>query len=270
MARPTKPKDVKPKAVESDPGSGGGGTTTESAFDLKFIVTILVIILVGLGGPAGSVFFLSPMVIEPIISSALGGLGGGEGHGEGHGDGTGVHEKIGMNLELDEFTVNLKSDPSQPGHQYLRTKMSLSVRVPVEEYCDPHGPPAHASLPMDALEKVAFNRPSSDEVRVISGKIVGAAANLTPQTEPLIASGGGGGEDPYISCQKAFNTNMSRFVPTMRDVINTSLMKRTAGNLESIEGQEALKDDIKDQINHLMGEPYGIIRVNFSDFIIQK
>ena len=32
---------------------------------------------------------------------------------------------------------------------------------------------------------------------------------------------------------------------------------------------ELLKDEIKEQANHLMGEHYSVIRVNFSDFIIQ-
>ncbi len=265
MARPTKPKDVKPKATENESG-GDGAVATQASFDLKFIVTILAIILIGLVGPAASVYFIAPMVVEPLVTNALSSAGSSEGgHGEGHGSASGPHETLGMNLELDEFTVNLKSDPSQHGQQYLRTKMSLSVKVPAEEYCDPHGGEAHASLPEAKAQTLA-----SAET---SGMVVGAAAHLStsePPADHLIASGGGGGVDPYVACQQTFNTNMSRFIPTMRDIINTSLMKRTAGNLESIEGQEALKDDIKDQINHLMGNHYGIIRVNFSDFIIQK
>ncbi len=252
MARPTKPKDIKPKALDESgaPVAGGGGG--EPKLDLKLIITIVAIFVASIVGSAASVYFLAPMVVVPaVVEQVLAATteGGGEHGGGAH---AGPHQTVGMNLELDEFTVNLKSDPSLGGNQFLRTKMSLSIAVPPEEYCDPTG--GHAQLPV--------------ETAIVDGEtgiVAGAAASA--DEEVLLAAGGGG--DPYAACQARFNQSMARFVPTMRDIINQSLMKRTAGTLGTIEGQEILKDDIKDQINHLMGDHYAVIRVNFSDFIIQ-
>ena len=270
MARPTKPKDVKPDdeagsaETPAAPAAAGGG------MDLKFIITIAAIFIAGIGGSAASTYFLAPMAVVPQVLEKMqlaseggdGEHGGGDGeHGGGHG-GSGGHETLGNNLTLEEFTVNLKRDPTLPGNQFLRTKMSLSMSVPKEEYCDPTGGEEHASLP-EALHY-------GPNQRSAQGQIVGAAAGLpTTEDERLIANGGGGGADPYVTCLQAFDKHMEPYTPTLRDIINQALMKRTAGTLASIEGQEALKDEITENANHLMSEHYAVIRVNFSDFIIQ-
>jgi len=260
MARPTKPKDVNPDEIGAPtPAAGGGG----SALDLKFILTILLISVVSVAGSAASIFFLAPMVMGPVIAqevktaveaTAQKAEGEGEGEGEAAEHGEGGHETV-MNLELDEFTVNLKPDPSMGGNQFLRTKMSLSVAVPPEEFCDPTGG-GHAELTPSQNLRLA-------QGSLNGGVIAGAAANITQ--ERLIANSG---PDPYTACIEAFNKNMARYVPSLRDIINQALMKRTAGTLASIEGQELLKDEIKTEANHLMGH-YQVSRINFSDFIIQ-
>ena len=261
MARPTKPKDLKPKA-EPDagggptpvPGGGGGG-----GLDLKFVVTLVAIVLSSILGSVGSVYFLAPMVLEPVISQAIskGAEKGGE-HGDAHGDPAAAHaSKVGLNLELDEFMVNLKTDPEAGGNQYLRAKMSLNIGVPPEEdcYAVAAGGEHHAQLPA----KMTINGES--------GVIAGAAA---PIDRTMLASGGGAPVDPTVACLATFKGNMSKYVPTMRDVINAALMKRTAGNLATLEGIESLKDEIKDEINQLLDSKYKIVRVNFEDFIIQR
>ena len=83
----------------------------------------------------------------------------------------------------------------------------------------------------------------------------------------LLASEGEGGPPP---CETLFKEHMGRFVPSIRDIINASLMKRTASQLASQEGQEALKDEIKEQISQIMAPEYEVLRVNFQDFIIQR
>lgn len=267
MARPTKPKDLKPKADGDAPAELGGGGGGGAKLDIKFIITILAIVLASVGGSAASIYFLAPMVLTPQIvaqlkaASAEGGHGGEEG-GEGQAHAS-PSQTIGLNLELDEFTVNLKPDPTRPGNQFLRTRMSLSIGVPEEEYCDVAPAGGHAALPQ-ARGAALANAP------VAGGTLAGAAASLDDtHRRELLASGGGAPEDPYVTCQKKFNKNMSRFVPTMRDIINQALMKRTAGMLASVEGQESLKDEIREQVNSLIADKYSVIRINFSDFIIQ-
>ncbi|MBX2860901.1 MAG: flagellar basal body-associated FliL family protein [Vampirovibrio sp.] len=263
MARPTKPKDMKPKTegegdspAEALPASDGGGGP---GLDIKTIAIIAVISLVSVLGSVGSVFFLAPMVIVPAVVEQLPAGGGehGEEHGEEHGGGHGSGPTIGLNLELDEFVANLKSDPSLKGNQYVKAKITLNIKVPAEEDCLNLGDEHHASLP--AHQTIAING---------NGQIVGAAAPIVDE-DALLASGGGAPPDPYVGCMTAFTKNMGKYTQILRDIINSALTKRTAGMLASLEGQEALKDEIKEEANALMGPKYEIIRVNFSDFIIQ-
>jgi len=254
MARPTKPKDLKPKvegeAAEATPAGGGGG----GGLDLKFIIMVVVIIVATIGGSVGSTYLMTTMFVMPEIgkvAKAIAANSGGEGgaaDGAAGGDAasteTSSHE-VGMNLELDEFTVNLKSDPNSDSTQYLRAKMALSIQVPEKENCYMEG--KKAMLPSDLIP---------------GGKVVGAAV---PVDRTMIAEEGGG-----PSCEQIFKNNMSKYVPTARDVINAALMKRTAISLATLEGQESLKDEIKDQLSQILAPNYKVLRVNFQDFIIQK
>jgi len=260
MARPTKPKDLKPKvegeiADASAAGGGGGG-----GLDLKFIIMVVVILVATIGGSVGSAYLMTTMFVVPEIGkiAKAAGAGGGaeagaEGAAEGGKDGASTETpatEVGMNLELDEFTVNLKADPSMDGTQYLRAKMALSIQVPEKENCYLEG--KKAMLPADLIP---------------GGKVMGAAApvSYTSTDRTMIAEEGGG-----PTCEQIFKNNMSKYVPTARDVINAALMKRTASSLSTLEGQESLKDEIKDQLSQILAPNYKVLRVNFQDFIIQK
>ena len=237
MAKPAKPKNLKPKAEGSPAAKAGGGAAQSpggGAMDLKTIILIVAMLVSSVAGSALTAFVLGPMVMVPAITDQLSHMtltAGGEAHGEQHEEGHGKRPKIGMNLELDEFRANLKHDPTVKGNQFLAAKMSLSVLVPDEQNCNlmTHG---HGD------------------------------------------SGGGHGDSgpsPEEACQLEFNKAMGRYVPTVRDIINSALMKRTAGQLSTLEGQEALKDDIIQEINHLIiDDGYRILRVNMQDFIVQR
>ena len=244
MARPTKPKDLKPKEADIAPVPGGGPAPAAGpALDIKLIAIIVVMSLVSVLGSVGGMYGLWEFVIKNQVAQsapAHGEEGEAGAHGEG---GEEAHAPVvGMNLELDEFTVNLKTDPTEGGEQFLRTKMALSIQVPPTEDCYAV---KHASLPSD-------------------GTIAGAAAPVVDRE--TLASGGGGGP----SCEDVFKGNMGKFVPTVRDIINGALMKRTAGTLATLEGQEALKDEIKEEVNAIMAPNYQVIRVNFQEFIIDR
>ena len=65
MARPTKPKDLKPK-VDGEPAeapaAGGGG-----GLDLKFIIMVVVILVATIGGSVGSSYLMTTMFVVPEI-----------------------------------------------------------------------------------------------------------------------------------------------------------------------------------------------------------
>jgi flagellar basal body-associated protein FliL len=249
MARPTKPKDLKPKAdaeVASVPAPPPGGG---AAFDLKYIVMLVIVVLASLLGSAGSTYLMTTMVVIPELSR-LSAAPAEDAESGGHGEAASENQ-VGMNLELDEFTVNLKADAEVKGSQFLRAKMALSIKVPEAENCYAQH---HAALPGQVVAVVNA---------LPGGKVAGAAA---PVDRTLVASGGESGP----SCEDIFKNNMAKYVPTARDVINAALMKRTAGQLASLEGQEALKDEIKEQLTAIMAPNYEVLRVNFQDFIIQR
>lgn len=252
MARPTKPKDIKPKAEGEAPapavitGGGGGG----GGFDIKTIA-ILGAVILSIVANGAIAYFVTPMVMGPAIADAVKHAGGGEGEEAGHGSAHTADPTL--NLELDEFTVNLKIDPNVGGNQYLRSKMSLSVGVPMEMYGDCFPSMQHAALPTDAI---------------LNGHIVGAALPVEGSSD-YVASGGAK-VSPADACKAHFGDHMANFVPSIRDVINAALMKRTAGMLANIEGQEALKDEIKEEVNQFLDENHQVTRVNFEDFIIQR
>jgi flagellar basal body-associated protein FliL len=286
MSKPTKPKDLKPDEAAGGappvPAAGGGG------LDLKFIITILAIVLFSIGSSVGAIYFLGPMVLVPAIVAQMPkpepaeGAEGEPGE-EAGGHGGGGHTNVGLTLELDEFTANLKADPALRGTQYVRTKVALSVSVPEPEDCTKlMHPTASAQLGSRTLAMgagVATINAVAKITALQGGTLAGAAAPLDDVTVEQIRqessqqkrlASGGSAASPYDTCLTTFKHNMAIYVPTIRDIINSALMKRTSGNLESVEGQEALKDEIKDQINQLLGEERKVIRVNFQDFIIQR
>jgi flagellar basal body-associated protein FliL len=275
MSNPAKPKDMKPKAEGEAAPAAGGAAPAAGGLDMKFIILVAVMVLSSILGSAGSVYLMTSMVVTPEIQKlAKAGPAEGaakeEGAKEG-GDGDAAANDVGMNLELDEFMINLKSDPALGGNQYLKAKMALSIKPPDKENCfkkekaDAHTILTPQRLPMDTT---VASMPSA----LYQGTIAGAAAPIIMAGEndfdpTLLAGEGESGPPP---CETEFKASMGRYVPTIRDVINASLMKRTASQLASSEGQETLKDEIKEQLSQMMAPDYEVLRVNFQDFIIQK
>lgn len=253
MAKPAKPKTLKPKAEDETPAGGSAGKAPTESSPMNMIVMILAIVISSVLGTAGSVYLVSQMVLLPAIQSsvhaapAAGDEAEADPAAEGEGDGhVAKVPKVGMNLELEEFTVNLKKEPGVKGNQFLRTKISLSLTVPEAEDC--HAQAAHEA---EAAGKEGGGHGGGE----------GGGGHGEAAPKPA-------GDDP---CQVAFSQKMGRFVPTIRDIINTTLMKRTAGQLTTLEGQEALKDEMSQEITYLMNEDgYKVLRINLEDFIIQR
>jgi flagellar basal body-associated protein FliL len=293
MAKPVKPKSLKPKsdgsegvedvapeggASASKPVTSSNASSSESAAmnPVSLIILSVVMLVSSVVGPAATLYFLGPVVLPSIMAkvapdapaeaegeegakTAEGGHGEGRGdaktgaHGEGgHGEGNGdakasahgeghggehAADLLGLNLGLDEFTVNLKKVEGIRGTQYLRAKMNLNVTVPEAENCNveaPHDAPAEGG-----------------------------------------EGGHGGGGAPAVdtakACQEAFQGKMSKYVPSFRDIINTALMKRSTLDIGTMEGQEALKDELIQEMNGLLASSsYKVLRVNFEEFIVQR
>ena len=123
MARPTDAKepDNKAKDAKADNAKGGGGSPT------FIIIAMALVTIIGSGlVTAASVYFLAPMVIQPMLQQSLKKITVTVVHtnedGSGSSDGGGS-SLVGPTLSMDEFTVNLKD----PTPHYLRAKLSLML-----------------------------------------------------------------------------------------------------------------------------------------------
>lgn len=236
MAQPAKPKDAKPKLPEAaEPTAAAEAKLAKGGGgggSAKFFIGVMLLGFLNIGAVIAAIYVLAPMVLVPAIVSKIP-AGAPAAHGEGDkAHGTEAHApSIGLTLPLSDFTVNLSQDPALAGSQFLRAKLSLAISVPEEEDC-----------------------------------------NAAHGEEHTAAGGGGhgGGAPAGDPCMAAFQKNMDPYIPTIRDIINTALMKRTASTLGTVEGQELLKDDIRLQINPLLGKKYSVLRVNFEEFIVQR
>jgi flagellar basal body-associated protein FliL len=233
MAKPVKPKDLKPKSTDvsaeavtpvATDGATGDNTANNTnqqpvtakgggGLDLKFIITLVVVLISTTVTSLASVYFIAPMVLVPAIVAKLpppGEAVAAEGEDEDGHETKSEGPKLGLSFPLDEFTANLKDDPELGGTQYVKTKMALSIGVPKSEDC--------IALKEEA-EHAAHKKEGAE----------GGGHGEAPKAE-----GGGHGEatapakpteDPCIT---SFSTNMAPFVPTIRDIINGSLMAHTA------------------------------------------
>lgn len=265
MAKPLKPKNLKPQA-KSESASVPAPTNTEPRAQknkpntvkgltmIQTIILAVVMLISSIVGPALTLYFLGPTVLVPMIQQALpqseeegeegeknaegkeGEQGKKEGHGEAKASG------LGLNLPMEEFIVNLKTSQGTRGNQFLKAKMSLAIGVPAEEDC-------HA---------LGGEHGAEGEAKAEGG-------------------GHGGGEgaaaaaDPVTACNEAFVKKMDAYTPTLRDIINTALMKRTATQISTLEGQEELKDELVQEMNAVLtNQGYTVQRINLQDFVLQR
>lgn len=127
MVRPTKPKEIKPKAeVTSEEGAGKGKADAGAALGgMKLIAINTVITLVICGLFIAANYFIIQTTVMPSIKQVLSGQGG-EGGGEegGSEEAEGEAEEHGIILDLGEFILNL-SDPKE--RRYLKVNVALEL-----------------------------------------------------------------------------------------------------------------------------------------------
>ncbi len=72
-------------------------------------------------------------------------------------------------------------------------------------------------------------------------------------------------EDPRIA---EFNTLIENKMPIINDILNTLLTSKTFDQIYTVEGKEALREEIKKEINARLPE-LGVIAVYFTEFVVQ-
>ena len=72
-------------------------------------------------------------------------------------------------------------------------------------------------------------------------------------------------EDPRIA---EFTTLIENKMPIINDILNTLLTSKTFDQIYTVEGKEALREEIKKEINARLPE-LGVIAVYFTEFVVQ-
>jgi flagellar FliL protein len=217
MARPTRPKDLKPRAVESEHEpdiSPKHGSPSSSGNTINLVMLCIAITLCTTIASAASMYFLAPIIIKPMLAQTQPAGEGEEGEFAEEGEEGEAGESlpgVGPVVDLEEFTVNLKDRGEE---RYLRADLSLMVTA---------GDPQFENLKGEALHQ----------------------------------------------WQEEFHLEMAHYVPAIRDIVISSLTKRTAAELGSTVGKEQIKNEIKRSVDALFHGKHQVIRVNFENFIIQ-
>lgn len=166
MARPTKSKDAKPKALEPVQAETKGSSGSFMP-PINMIILSLLIMLGTSLSTIGAIYFVAPIVLKPLLEQTMAVKSPEEVEED---EEEGPHlPSIGPVVDLEEFTVNLK-DPG--GNRYLRADFSLTVTA--ED-------PQFEKLSGEALHKwhEAFNLEMSHYVPGVRDIIIAALTRRT-------------------------------------------------------------------------------------------
>jgi flagellar basal body-associated protein FliL len=270
MAKPIKPKSSKPLAKVEEEAPSEEAAPKASKKDvssplskgltmLQTIILAVVMLIASVVGPAATLYFLGPTLLVPMIQKAMPasaeegeegeegkkteGEHGKEGKEGEHGKEAPKTPGLGMNLPMEEFIVSLKTSQASKSTQFLKAKMSLAIAVPEAEDCN-------------ASHGEEEGKEGKPEAKAEGGEHGGE---------------GKAAEDPAVACNEAFVKKMDAYVPTLRDIVNTALMKRNASQIATLEGQEDFKDELVSEMNAVLSNHgYTVQRINLQDFIIQR
>jgi flagellar FliL protein len=159
----------------------------------------------------------------------------------------GAAHAFGPTFTIRDRLVNL-ADPG--GRRYLRFTVAIEF-----EGCH-----AEASAPSGSTSQLALYDPEVD------------------QPEYQLTTGGGKDTD------KEFQAQIKKYTPALEDTVTVILSSRVYSDIQSAEGKESVKKEIKDRVNRLLeGEPEPdpapstcviaypphVTNVYFSEFVVQ-
>ena len=90
-------------------------------------------------------------------------------------------------------------------------------------------------------------------------------AEVTTTEVPAAEGEAAAVEDPRIA---EFDTLIANKMPIINDILNTLLTSKTFDQIYTVEGKEALREEIKKEINARLPE-LGVIAVYFTEFVVQ-
>lgn len=232
MARPTEAKDIKPKADEPEAEQGEKKSFTMPAPNanlVNLITTAVLIVLCTTASSAASMYFLAPLVLKPLLSQTAAPAPKVEGEEGEAAEGEGEEEA------------------------------AAEDEGGAEEGEEAHLPTVG---PVVDLEEFTVNLKDTKTPRYLRADVSLTVTAEDPAFEKLEG-------EAMHKWEEGFHVQMGHYVPAIRDIVISSLTKRTAADLSSAQGKELFKEEVKKQVDGVFHGKRHVIRVNLENFIIQ-
>jgi len=144
---------------------------------------------------------------------------------------------------------------------------SINVEQIVKEQAEK---PAHgAHLPVYPLGEFVVNLADPGGSRFLKTSITVKLYSVDPDAESHDEGGGGGhggGGDPQ---HLAIEADLHNAMPAIKDLIISTLSRKTVDELSDYDAKLAVKEELVEEINHVLHGTYRIYDLYFTDFIIQ-
>jgi flagellar FliL protein len=116
--------------------------------------------------------------------------------------------------------------------------------------------------PVIDLDEFTLNLSDVDKTRYLRADL---SVTITPNDDNF---GKLSGEAAH-AWEENFHHHISHYVPAIRDIVISTLTKRTANELATNAGKDQVKEEISEQVNEVFHGDHEVIRVNIENFIIQ-
>ena len=162
--------------------------------------------------------------------------------------------------------VELDETPS-PETPVAGTQGDVSAQIPVTDVNSPQGSRIgflQGGQPqgvMYELDKKVVNLAEPGGLRYLQASIV-------LELWPLIENYYQLSDDERVLAEEEFQQTIDTQRPVIDDIVTTILSSKTFNEITTIEGKQALKEELMGRINEALGYQ-GVINVYFTDFVIQ-
>lgn len=158
------------------------------------------------------------------------------------------------------------------GASYLAGQM-MPKTINVEKIIHQAEKPATGTnLPVYALGDFVVNLADPGGSRFLKTSITAKLYYTAPEGEGHAEEGGGGGGhgggdvDPVTA---AIEHDLHHSMPAVKDLVITTLSRKTADELQNYETKLVLKEELVEELNHILHGDYRVYDLYFTDFIVQ-
>lgn len=132
-------------------------------------------------------------------------------------------------------------------------------------------PATGTNLPVYPLGDFVVNLADPGGSRFLKTSITAKLYSTEPEGEGHKEEGGGGGHgggdvDPETA---AIEHDLHHSMPAVKDLVISTLSRKTADELQNYDVKLSLKEELVDELNHILHGDFRVYDLYFTDFIVQ-